>query len=300
MAHPQATLAVVAAGFFWGTTGTVAYLIGGAVPALAVGAVTMGFGGLILVLIAGRSALATLRGRSTRMWVVLGGLGVVVYPLGFYTGMDLAGVAIGNILALGTGPLVGAALEWLVDKRPPGVGWFLATGVGIAGVIVLSLADHGGTTANPESFSLGVTLALIAGVGYGVYSYAMGKVIDAGHRPLAAAGSVFGAGSIPLVAVALFFSPTLADAGDAWWGLSYLVLGPMVLSYLLYSRALRVLSSSSVMTIALTEPAVATVMAIVVVGERFDLPGLIGIALIGVAVVASSFTGTVRTPPAST
>jgi DME family drug/metabolite transporter len=225
---------------------------------------------------------------------------VVIYPLGFYTGMDLAGVAIGNILALGTGPLVGAALEWLVDKRPPGVGWFLATGVGIAGVIVVSLADHGETTANPESFSLGVTFALIAGVGYGVYSYAMGKVIDAGHRPLAAAGSVFGAGSLPLLAVALFFSPTLAGAGDAWWGLGYLVAGPMVLSYLLYSRALRVLSSSSVMTIALTEPAVATMMAIAVVGERFDLLGLIGIALIGVAVVASSFTGTVRTPPAST
>ena len=299
MAHPRATLAVVAAGFFWGTTGTVAYLIGGAVPALAVGAVTMGVGGLILALIAGRSALATLHGHS-RTWVLLGGLGVVVYPLGFYTGMDLAGVAIGNILALGTGPLVGAALEWLIDKRPPGVGWFLATGVGIAGVVVVSLADHRETTANPESFSLGVTFALIAGVGYGVYSYAMGKVIDAGHRPLAAAGSVFGAGSLPLLAVALFFSPTLAGAGDAWWGLGYLVAGPMVLSYLLYSRALRVLSSSSVMTIALTEPAVATMMAIAVVGERFDLPGLIGIALIGVAVVASSFTGTVRTPPAST
>lgn len=299
MAHPRATLAVVAAGFFWGTTGTVAYLIGGAVPALAVGAVTMGVGGLILALIAGRSALATLHGHS-RTWVLLGGLGVVVYPLGFYAGMDLAGVAIGNILALGTGPLVGAALEWLVDKRPPGAGWFLATGVGIAGVIVVSLADHGETTANPESFSLGVTFALIAGVGYGVYSYAMGKVIDAGHRPLAAAGSVFGAGSLPLLAVALFFSPTLAGAGDAWWGLGYLVAGPMVLSYVLYSRALRVLSSSSVMTIALTEPAVATMMAIAVVGERFDLLGLIGIALIGVAVVASSFTGTVRTPPAST
>ena len=299
MAHPRATLAVVAAGFFWGTTGTVAYLIGGAVPALAVGAVTMGVGGLILALIAGRSALATLHGHS-RTWVLLGGLGVVVYPLGFYTGMDLAGVAIGNILALGTGPLVGAALEWLIDKRPPGVGWFLATGVGIAGVVVVSLADHGETTANPESFSLGVTFALIAGVGYGVYSYAMGKVIDAGHRPLAAAGSVFGAGSLPLLAVALFFTPTLAGAGDAWWGLGYLIAGPMVLSYLLYSRALSVLSSSSVMTIALTEPAVATMMAIAVVGERFDLPGLIGIALIGVAVVASSFTGTVRTPPAST
>jgi len=298
--QPRASMAVITAGFLWGTTGTVAYFIGGVVPALAVGAVTMGVGGLILALIAGRGALATLQHRPTRLWVLLGGVGVVVYPLGFYTGMDLAGVAIGNILALGTGPLVGALLEWVIDRRPPGVGWFVATGIGIAGVIVVSLADHAETTANPESFSFGVTLALIAGVGYGVYSFAMGKVIDAGHSPLASAGSVFGAGSVPLLLVAVFFAPTLAGAGSAWWGLSYLVLGPMVLSYVLYSRALRVLSSSTVMTIALTEPAVATLMAVAVVGERFDVVGLVGIGLIALAVVASSFTATVRTPPAST
>jgi DME family drug/metabolite transporter len=298
--QPRASMAVIAAGFLWGTTGTVAYFISGAVPALAVGAVTMGTGGLILAFIAGRSAFATLQNRSTRTWVLLGGLGVVVYPLGFYTGMDLAGVAIGNILALGTGPIVGAALEWLIDKRPPGQGWFIATAVGIVGVVVVSLADHAETTANPASFSLGVMLALIAGVGYGVYSYAMGKVIDAGHSPLASSGSVFGAGSVPLLLVAVFFAPTLEGAGSAWWGLSYLVLGPMVLSYVLYSRALRVLTSSTVMTIALTEPAVATLMAVVVVGERFDGLGLIGIGLIALAVVLSSFTAAVRTPPAST
>jgi len=68
----------------------------------------------------------------------------------------------------------------------------------------------------------------------------------------------------------------------------------MVLSYLLYSRALRVLSSSSVMTIALTEPAVATVMAVAVVGERFHLLGAVGLLLIAVSVVSSAFTGTVR------
>lgn len=300
MSHPRAVAAVIMAGVLWGTTGTVAYFIGGAVPALATGAVTMGVGGAILAMIAGRSAWRAIRDARLRIWLILGGLGVVVYPLGFYTGMDLAGVAIGNILALGTGPLVGAVLEWLVDKRPPGVGWFVATGIGIVGVVTISLADHGGTTANPSQFGLGVVVALIAGVGYGFYSYAMGKVIEGGHSPLASAGSVFGAGSIPLLFVALWFWPTLSHAGEAWWGLSYLVAGPMVLSYVLYSRALRRLSSSSVMTIALTEPAAATVMAVVVVGERFDLVGAIGLVLIAIAVVASSFTGSVRNTADST
>lgn len=300
MAHPRAVAAVIIAGFFWGTTGTVAYFIGGVVPALATGAVTMGVGGALLASVAGKKAWRALTDPSLRAWIVLGGLGVVVYPLGFYTGMDLAGVAIGNILALGTGPLVGAALEWWVDKRPPGVGWFISIGVGIAGVVTISLADHGATTANPDQFGLGVVVALLAGVGYGFYSYAMGRVIEAGHSPLASAGSVFGAGSLPLLMVAAVFWVPLSEAGSAWWGLGYLVAGPMVLSYLLYSRALRVLSSSSVMTIALTEPAVATVMAVAVVGERFDLLGAVGLLLIAVSVVSSAFTGTVRPTPDST
>jgi DME family drug/metabolite transporter len=300
MAHPRAVAAVILAGFFWGTTGTVAYFIGGAVPALATGAVTMGVGGALLLLLAGKKAWRALTDPSIRVWIVLGGLGVVVYPLGFYTGMDLAGVTIGNILALGTGPLVGAALEWWIDRRPPGGGWFVGVGIGIAGVVTISLADHGATTAQPDQFGLGVIVAVIAGVGYGVYSYAMGRVIEAGHSPLASAGSVFGAGSLPLLIVAAMFWVPLSDAGNAWWGLGYLVLGPMVLSYFLYSRALRVLSSSSVMTIALTEPAVATIMAVAVVGERFDLAGAAGLLLIAVSVVASAFTGTVRPTPDST
>ena len=300
MAHPRAVAGVILAGFFWGTTGTVAYFIGGAVPALATGAVTMGVGGALLASVAGKKAWKALTDPSIRVWIVLGGLGVVVYPLGFYTGMNLAGVAIGNILALGTGPLVGAALEWWVDKRPPRVGWFISIAVGIAGVMMISLADHGATTANPDQFGIGVVVALVAGVGYGFYSYAMGRVIEAGHSPLASAGSVFGAGALPLLMVAALFWGPLSAAGSAWWGLGYLVLGPMVLSYFLYSRALRVLSSSSVMTIALTEPAVATIMAVAVVGERFDLAGAVGLLLIAVSVVASAFTGRVRPTPDST
>jgi len=300
MAHARAVAAVIIAGFFWGTTGTVAYFIGGAVTALATGAVTMGVGGALLAILAGRKAWRAMTDPSIRLWMVLGAVGVVVYPLGFYTGMDLAGVAIGNILAIGTGPLVGATLEWWVDKRPPGVGWFISIGVGIAGVATISLADHGATTANPGQFGIGVVVALVAGVGYGFYSYAMGRVIEAGHSPLASAGSVFGAESLPLLIVAALLWAPLSDAGSAWWGLGYLVMGPMVLSYLLYSRALRVLSSSTVMTIALTEPAVATLLAVAVVGERFDAAGALGLLLIAVSVVASAFTGSVRHTPDST
>lgn len=291
---------VILAASLWGTTGTVAHFIGGAVSALLIGATTMGVGGLVLALIAHRTALAVWRDGASRRWLVAGALGVAVYPLAFYSGMDLAGVAVGNVIALGTGPLVGALLEWFIDKNPPGARWWIAIAVGLAGVVTLSLGDHSNTSAEPGSFGVGVLLALLAGVGYGVFSYAMGRLIDAGHTPLGTAGGVFGAGALPLLAVALWLSPELAGAGNALIGLGYLVAFPMVLSYVFYSRALRTLRSSTVLTIALVEPAVATVLAIGIVGERFDWVGALGLALIVTSVVLASRVTTVRNQPSST
>ena len=300
MSHRHATISVILAASLWGTTGTVAHAIGGALSPLTIGAVTMGVGGVVLFAIAGRGAIGVFRDNRVRGWLIAGALGVAVYPLAFYSGMDLAGVAVGNILALGTGPVVGALLEWTVDRRPPGLGWWLAVTVGVAGVIALSTAGHGSTSAEPENLNLGILLALLAGVAYGVFSYAMGKVIDRNHSPLASAGSVFGLGALPLLAVVAAGATEIARSGQAALGLLYLVVFPMVISYLLYSRALAVLTSSSVLTLALVEPAVATVLAVVVVGERFDLTGVIGLVLIAISVVLATAQKAVRTGAAST
>lgn len=291
---------VMVAAVLWGSTGTVAHAIGSSVSAFTIGAVTMGIGGVILAAIAGSSVFAVVRDPAARTWALLGGAGVFVYPLAFYSGMDLAGVAVGNIVALGTGPIVGALLEWRLNRAKPSRAWWVSTITGINGVILISSSDSSATTADADYFGLGVASALLAGVGYGLFSYAMGRVIDAGHRPLASAGATFGVGALPLLVIVAMSIPSLADAPNAWGGLGYLVLGPMVLSYILYSRAMKTITSSAALTIALVEPAVATVLAVWIVGERFDLTGGFGIALIALAVIGASRSAAVRkTPPAT-
>jgi len=299
MSTTSSALMVIAASLLWGTTGTIAHVFGGALDALTIGAVTMGVGGLILALMAWNSVRSILSSDQTRRWALIGGLGVVIYPLGFYTGMDLAGVAVGNILALGTGPIIGALLEWRLDQKKPTTGWWVATVTGINGVILISSSNHSGTTADPELFGVGVAVALIAGVGYGVFSYAMGRIIDAGHSTLGSAGATFGVGSIPLLVIVGLSAPQIISAPETWPGLSYLVVGPMVVSYVLYSRAMKTLSSSSVLTIALTEPAVATLLAVWIVGERFDIAGALGIVLIALAVIGATRSAAERNTPLS-
>lgn len=304
MTHSKPTVMVALAAALWGTTGTVAYLLSESVSALAVGATTMGVGGLVLALIAGRRALRLWTVSSLRVLLLIGGVAVAIYPLAFYTGMSLAGVAVGNIVALATGPLVGAVLEWRLERDPPGRTWWWALLVGFIGVVALASGEREFTTADPNLWPLGLGLALLAGVAYGTFSYCLSRIIRTEVAPTIATGAMFGAGSLPLLLVAgvhwlggdtgLGSSELAALELDSVLGLSYLVAGPMVLSYLLYGKGLVHLSSSVVLVIALVEPAVATLLAVAVVGERFGPIGIVGLLAVTSAVVLAGRAKTMR------
>ncbi len=64
----------------------------------------------------------------------------------------------------------------------------------------------------------------------------------------------------------------------------YLALGPMFAAYLFFGAGLRSTSSSTATTLTLIEPFVATILAIVVVGERLAVIGWAGLVLILVGV----------------
>ena len=66
----------------------------------------------------------------------------------------------------------------------------------------------------------------------------------------------------------------------------YLAVGPMLVAYLLFGLALGTLRSSAATTITLIEPLVATVLAVLVVGERLAVVGWVGLALILAGVTA--------------
>ncbi|HET8895661.1 MAG TPA: EamA family transporter [Protaetiibacter sp.] len=281
-------LAVVIASLLWGTTGTTATFLPQEVSPLATGAATMGVGGLLLVATAPRLSLAVLRGPA-RGWIVAGAIGVFVYPLAFYTGMDLAGVAIGNVVALGSGPVVTALLEWLFERRPLTARWVVATALAVGGVAVLAFARHPGDTADGRVLP-GVLAGLLAGLAYGLYTYASARAIAAGGTSLGAMGAMFGSGAVLLLPVlALTGAPLLADVTSLGIA-AYLALGPMFVAYLLVGVALRTMRASSVTTIALLEPVVATVLAVVVVGERLEPLAWAGLLAIlgGIVVLVSA------------
>lgn len=284
----RSVLGVAMAAILWGTTGTAAFFLGADVSPLAIGAVTMGVGGAVLALWGGQATLALWRDPKARWLLVAGALGTITYPLAFYSGMATAGIALGNVIALGLGPLTAAVLEWVVDRRRPSVSWWIATSIALAGIVLMAGAKvelGGGRSSN---VALGVGLAIIAGLAYGSYTYVFGKLSDQGHSPRAVAGGVFGAGAPILVGVLVVTGAPLFASPERIGLAVYLILGPMVIAYLAFTSALATLRASTVATIALLEPVVATILAVVIVGEVLGGSAVVGIALIAVSLILIS------------
>ncbi|MGE3194611.1 MAG: DMT family transporter [Microbacteriaceae bacterium] len=296
-------LALVVASLLWGTTGTTASFLPDDVSPLAVGASTMGVGGLLLFAATARSATGVLRDPESRRWVLLGAVGVVVYPLAFYAGMDLAGVAVGNVVALGSGPAFAALLEWLVERRGLSARWAVSTGLAVAGIALLAVGREVDAGAGRGGIVTGVVLALLAGLAYALYTYASGRAIRrrgdaAAHPSRAVMGAMFGAGAVLLLPVLLVTGAPLLQSPQTVGIAAYLAIGPMFVAYLLFGVGVRAIRSSTVTTITLLEPVVATVLAVTIVGERLAPVGWAGLGLVlaGLTLLLTARRGSAVSP----
>ena len=288
--------ALILASLLWGTTGTAASFLPESVSPLAIGASTMTVGGLLLFAVSARASLAALRNAAARRWLIVGAVGVFVYPLAFYSSMSLAGVAIGNVVSLGTGPVFAAILEWAFERHRLSALWAACTSIAIVGIVLLALGGHGAAGASADIVP-GVGLGLLAGLAYALYTYSSSRAIRVGLAPRGVMGGMFGLGAIALLPVLLVLGAPLLQSPQSVGIAAYLALGPMFVAYLLFGIGMRTLRSSTATTITLLEPFVATLLAVIVVGERLEPLGWIGLVLILVAVTVLA---TARQPRAAT
>ncbi|TDC21917.1 EamA family transporter [Streptomyces sp. 8K308] len=283
---------VLGASALWGTTGTVANLAPAGASPLAVGAATMGFGGLLTVAIAARRTLTVLRGgRAVLPYVLFGALGVVAYPLSFYTSMAWTGVAVGTVVSVGSAPMFAALLERLLDGVRLTRRWLAATTAAAVGCAALVFTGDGAAdTAGDDRVQAGVALGLLAGVGYAAYTYCAARIIGQGHPSRGAMGALFGLATLVLLPVFAVTGGQLAGSARGVAVIAYLALIPMCLAYVLFGAGLARVSASTATTLSLFEPVVAAVLGVAVVGERLGAAAWAGIGL----VVAGLFVLTVR------
>ena len=277
----SAVLCVIVASIFWGTTGTASAFIPDVSP-LGIGAFAMGVGGILLVLNAKNQLLSDkTKLLSQPKTLFIGSLCVAIYPLAFYSSMRLSGVAIGTVISIASAPFFTVMMERLISNKRITRRWQVSFAFGVIGVILLTLGKTQYVDINIASSNrvLGVLLGLVAGLTYATYSWSARQMIENGVNAKSAMASMFGLSAILLL-------PSLLLTGDNLFldikhisVALYMAIAPMFLGYLLFGQALKVIEASRATLITLLEPIVATILAILIIGETFSPIGWLGMGL---------------------
>ena len=268
---------VVAAGALFGTAGTALALGPDGTTPLSVGILRIVVGAVALLVampLMGTSPRGLLRlWRSPAMLVTAAT--AASYQLFFFAGVSRVGVALGTLVAVGSAPLLAGLVGWVVLGHRPTGGWVLATTVCLAGLALLTAPGlSGGGDAS------GLLLALGAAACIAAYNVAAKLQLDRGVSDLEVPAGSFVLGGILLL-------PILVTQPLAWvaapGGLAlvvYLGVATMALANVLLTRGIQHLRSGPVTTLMLTDPAVATVLGVVVLGETLAPVSVVGVGVI--------------------
>ena len=235
--------------------------------------------GSLLLFLFHRSAASSLAKISRRdLW--LSAIGVALYQITFFSAVKSTGVAIGTVTALGSAPALTGLVAFVMNREKPTRRWFFATLITTVGIIVLS------TSKGISDFNIrGFILAIGAGTSYSVFAVASKRALTQGVSITDAMFRIFSLGAI--------LSLPLLFVGNMHWIITpkgvaliiWLGLVPTALAYMAYAYGLAKVRASTASTLILAEPATATLLAALVLGEAITAHGWIGISVVIIGLI---------------
>jgi DME family drug/metabolite transporter len=283
---PRAPLYVVAAATLWGTTGTAQALGPNAASTVAVGASRNVVGAVVLL------AVAALRGRLVegareleRRPLVLAAAATAGYQLCFFGGVRLAGVAVGTVVGVGSGPVWGGLVGWVGRGERPGRRWAAATALALVGAALLATTTSGGERTDP----LGIVLALGAGLTYALFTL-WSKALTDRHDPDLVMTWVFAVSAALLLPIGLAAGVGPLVSADGAAMVLWLGAVSLAASYLLFGRGIAGVAVATATTLSLSEPLTASILGVVVLDEELTAQTLAGMLLVfaGLVVLATA------------
>ena len=285
-------LAVVAAAVLFGTTGTSQALGPDDTTPLSVGVMRLVVGGTALALIGWLLARLHRRrtgapprratGRDIALMATTGVCLAAYQPL-FFLGTERNGVAVGTVIALGSAPVLAGILEWALTRRTPSGTWVLATALATLGVVLLGVGGDAGATAGADP--IGILGSVGAGASFAVFANAQRRLMDSGWDPFTVAGAM-GAWSALVAALALPFVDLswLAEGRGLAMAL-WLGIATIAVAYTLFTWGLERLTAGTAATLTLAEPLTASLLGILVLGERLSALAIVGLAVLAAGLI---------------
>ena len=271
-------LFICLAAISWGTTGSVTAVLverAGA-SALVIGAVRMLVAAVLLLLLA-RAGGPIRIAHADRWRCAALGVCMAAFQACYFSAVTMTGVALAALIAICSAPLLIALLAaaTLGERLTPRV--VVALALGVTGTALLIVGPRTAADLSPR-FLAGVTLALAAGLAYALY-VVLTKATLARTAPLPLAGVNF-------TVSALVLAPVLAGPGVGqqlllgWPWLLYLGAVTTAGAYALYTIGLRDVTASVAGIASLMEPLTATLLGVLIFGERLGAGGVAGALLL--------------------
>lgn len=279
-------LLLVTAGVLWGTGGPIGYLIQAhGADAFAVATYRLLCAGLAitgLLLVTG--ALRRLHwSRALTVRLLVNGVLHALFQLLYFASLALIPVGLATLVKIGSVPIFVSLGVCLVARSRPGVRLLVPVLLAVCGLTLL--AGFPSTDAGPAQLAAGLACSLGAGLMFSVMSLVNRRPIP-GLDPMVNVGLGMLVGAALLLPAALFVGLAVPLTIGMLGMLAFMALVPTVFAYLAYFRGLRTSSDAATAVGVMAEPLTATLISVTFLGELIPPLGVLGAALLFLAMAA--------------
>ena len=196
----------------------------------------------------------------------------------------MTGIAVGTVLMLGSSTVFAGILASLFIGEKPEKKWYVSSAMSLSGCIML-LAGTG-----VELNIYGSAFAVLSGFSYSLFSVFSKKILYRYSTPVFIM-TVFMISSFLSVPVLIMRNPVWIRDSYGFVITLYLGFFATALAYFLFTGGLRLTKASTAVTLALAEPATASLLGVFFIGEKLTLYSVSGIAMIFAGLIYLSFPG---------
>ncbi len=278
MSRPAGYAFVIGAALFWsslGLLGRLAMDLGVDTLSLLVWRTVFALCFLVPALLLVRRRSLAIPARSIPLWIAMGFCQALDY-IAFFQSIALIpiGVAISIFYVY---PVLAALLAWAVLRERFSVRKVGALVVAVCGcVLVAGLGGQGGLVS-----PAGVSWALLAALGNAGYALLVKVAVRNRPPEQVLAYSLVFALLFLFLAIPFGHGALLeAHPAAAWGALALLALGPTLLGYGFFALALQRIDLGTASIVSTLEPALASVLAFAVLGERLVPLQILGLGLV--------------------
>lgn len=284
-------LLLALAALFWSGNFVIGRAVHGAVPPIAL-AFWRWTGGLAIVLAFAwphlRRDLPALL-RDWRLVVLMSAFGVAAFNTFVYIGLQTT-TALNALMVQSAMPLLILLLSFILfgeRARPLQLAGIVASLAGVAVIV-----SHGSLEALLHlSLNAGDAWVFAAVASYAYYSAMLRKRPPV--HPLSFVAASFALGALILLPFYLWehlSGRTLPLTGEAFLAIGYVALFPSVLAYLCFNRGVELIGANRGGQFLHLMPVFGSVLAVIFLGELFQLYHAIGIALIAAGIALATVT----------